>query len=125
VGDPTAAEHVAPRSLPPEGRSLPSTIAVWFAAAVALTSLALGAGLGTNTALPSQVSHTEAAEEAGSGEETAAADRFRSRAHVRRSRHRPRIHIAQRWTSRAASWVAPLVVPTSFAPRRGPPLLTV
>jgi hypothetical protein len=121
---PPTAERTA--SWPQEashGRSFASTLFVWFATAVAATCLVFGA-TATNVAAAAQAAPTEVAEEAGSGEESTTADHSR-RAHTRRSRRRPKPRMARRWMVRLAPWAAPLVVPTSFAPRRGPPLLTV
>lgn len=106
------------------GRSFVSMLFVWFATAVAATCLVFGPAA-INVAAATHTAPTEVAEEAGPGEESTAADRSRRRAHTRRSRRRPRPQMARRWMFRVAPWVAPLVVPTSFAPRRGPPLLTV
>ena len=97
---------------------------VWFATAVLATGLVFGPAA-VNVAAATHAAPIEVAEEAGPGEEATAPDRSRRRAHTRRSRHRPRLQMARRWMVRVAPWVAPLVVPTLFAPRRGPPLLMV
>ena len=122
---PTTAERPAPG--PPDvigGPSLASTLIVWFATASAAMWLVFAAPA-TDLAVAAQFSHVEVAEEAGPTEESTATER-RNRTDTRGPRRRLReAKVAQRWIARTNPWIALLVVPTSYASRRGPPSLTV
>ena len=120
---PSTAERPAPgRPDASGGPSFASMLIVWFATALAATCLVFVAA--TNVAVAAQFSHTEVAEQAGPTEESTATER-RTRTDTRSPRRRLRAQAAQRWIARTTPWIALLVIPTSYASRRGPPSLTV
>ena len=119
-----SADRTAPLRTGDRRWSLASRLLIGLVSAMFLL---LGGAATATTLAASQVSLSEVAEEAASGEETAAAQRVADSARPRRAwRRRPSGAASRNRRPSARPAMArlrALVVPTAFAPPRGPPLV--